>query len=278
MAYDGEQIENNEIQYYYDSIFQKITDRLKEVHFHSDDSLYWANVMFQKFKIQFYSIMQLTYKMTRNPNGQYEYLDIASINSIIRSCFETFLIFEYIYTQPTSTDEKRLRLLLYKYHGYKDARKMFVSDRDSEEYKKYNKLYNDTKTSIVNMSCFASLPKEKHKDLLFGSWKPSWNQIIDRTKLSALMGKIEYGKLSWHVHNTFAALATVDYYYSHLDEYDFDAINLQLYMVASHFVQSMMVQFEITIDMFSEDELGIMGEFLLLSTKESLEENGLQNH
>ncbi|MBB3111989.1 hypothetical protein FHS18_004057 [Paenibacillus phyllosphaerae] len=269
MIYNGDKIENHEIQYYYDSIFQKLTNRINGFHFHNDDSLYWANAMFQKFKIQFYSVMQLTYKMTRNPNNQYEYLDIASINSIIRSCFETFLIFEYIYTQPSSAHEKKLRLLLYQYHGYKDARRMI--DKKSEQYKEYSEVCNDLKTSILNMSCFSTLPEKKRSDLLFDSWKPSWNQIVAGTKFSTLMGKDEYGKMSWHVHNTFAALNNVDYYYRHLDEYDFDAINLQLYMVASHFIQSMLLQFEITIDLFSEDELGIISEFLLLSTKESME-------
>jgi len=270
MPYNGNKIENHEIQYYYDSIFQKLTNRISGLHIHSDDSLYWANSMFQKFKIQFYSVMQLTYKMTRNPNDQFEYLDIASINSIIRSCFETFLIFEYIYAQAPSADEKRLRLLLYKYHGYNDARRMI--DKKSEQYKEYSGVCNDLKTSILKMSYFAALSKKERNELLFGSWKPSWNQIIAGTKFSVLMGKDEYGKMSWHVHNTFAALNNVDYYYRHLDEYDFDAINLQLYMVASHFIQSVLLQFKITIDLFNEDELGIMGEFLLLSIQDSMEE------
>ena len=272
MAYDESKIENSEIQYLYDSIFQKITNKMNKYAFDKNPSLYWANVMFQKFKIQFYSVMQLTYKRTRNPKNQYQYLDIASINSIIRSCFETFLIFEYIYTQSTSSDEKELKLLLYKYYGYKDARKAVGKYKNPEECKAYNNYYNETKKEIEEMQLFNSLSKKERQELLHINWKPSWNKIISKTKFSELMGKSEYGKLSWYVHNTFAALSTLNYHYTHLNEYDFDAINLQFYMIATFFVQSMMAQFDITKDLFSEDELGIMGEFLLLSTKEGHED------
>lgn len=94
----------------------------------------------------------------------------------------------------------------------------------------------------------------------------TWNQIIKNTK----PGTEEYKKLSWYVHNTFTAISTADYYYSNLNEYDFDAINTQLFMVTSHLIQSMMLLFYIPASNFSEDEMGIIGEFLYLSQKEKL--------
>lgn len=171
MAYNSENIENKEIQYFYDYVLQKIT---KEIQNHPplSEDLYLANMLFQKFKIQFYSVMQLTYKMTHNPNNQYEYLDIASIKSIIRSAFETFLIFEYIFMQSKNMEIRKLRMLLYKLHGYKDAKKIF--NYNTNEYKEYHKKYRETKDEIQRMEVYCDFSSEIQNKLIFENWKPSW--------------------------------------------------------------------------------------------------------
>ncbi|MEH7491445.1 DUF5677 domain-containing protein [Neobacillus niacini] len=268
MVYDGSKIKNGEIKYLFDSIFQKITDKIVNYP-PSDNSLYWSHVMFQKFKIQYYSALQLTYNMTVNPRGQYEYLDIASINSIIRSCFETFLIFEHIYIHSRTSEERDLRLLLFQHDGYRSGRKLLERDKSSNEYRKYAQNCRITREKIERMNFFISLPIEERHKLLFGKWRPSWSDIIKETGLSNLMGKSEYAQLSLYAHNNFAALYTLDYYYQDLEKYNFDAINLHLYIVSTYFVYSILHLFAIRQSIFSEDELGIMKEFFLISKRES---------
>ncbi len=267
MAYDGDRVENNEIQYLFNSMFGKLMKVLENHNLVvNDDMMGWGAVMFQKYTIQFFTAMMLTYERTMSPLQQGEYLDIVSINTINRAAFETFLLFEYIYTLPRSKDERNFRFWLYQFHGYKDCQQL--SEVGTEEHDKFKEQINVLRRKIRATNSFRELTKiQQDKLLTMGEWKPNWNDIAKEVKLSKHNSSDSYKMMSWFVHNSFAALRATNQYYQSLKGYDVDATNCHLYIISSLYVQSILIVYGIQIDLFSEDELGIMGEFLLLSGK-----------
>ncbi|MGM8317057.1 hypothetical protein ACSXC5_17610 (plasmid) [Clostridium perfringens] len=260
-------IENSEVRFYFDSIFKKITSAISNQEI-SDELYYWANCLFQKYKIQFYSIMKLTDNFTNDLENKYEYFDIVSIHTLIRSCYETFLLFDYIYLKSKSLDEQHLKLLLYKYNGFKDQLHIVIKNSD-----KYNKIKVDikkTKSEIYKNNFFMNLD-DKTKNKLLKSWKPSWNEIAKSTIMSNWNSRKQYNLLCQHAHGSFASLLLIDYYYRNLGEYDFNAINCQLYEITTLFFDGILRIFNIDFNILSEPEIGLLQEFLHMSTLEQNE-------
>lgn len=267
MPYDGELIKNDEVQYYFNSIFKKIIIVLqKQTVLVNDEILTWGAVMFQKYTIQFFTAMQLTYERTKSPSKQGEYLDIVSINTINRAAYETFLLFEYIYTLPKSKDERNFRFWLYQYYGYKDCLK--ISERGTTSYREFEDYIKITRKKIQSTNCFKILTNtERDKLLTIADWKPNWNDIAKEVKLSYLNSNTVYKMLSWYAHNSFAALRAVNQYYQSLEGYDIDATNGHLFTISALYVQSVQLIYVIKADLFTENEQGILNEFLQSSGK-----------
>jgi hypothetical protein len=263
ISYTGDHIENNEVQYIFDSIFQKISQEIiqRECVGESD---FLINCLFQKYKIQFYSVIQLTYKKTINPSGNHFYLDIASIQTVIRSCFETYLIFEYIFNQSSSESEIDCKILLYKRGSAKEfmrfQRNSLIYNQAEEDIKSIDLL-------LEGNSYFLSL-SEKDKKSLKNNWRPSWMKIGENTLLSNTNNAEEYNSLSMYAHNTYHAIMNVHYYYNNLDKYDVDSTNSHLYIITTLFSKSIIERFNIRYSIFTNDEIGIMGEFIALAKKE----------
>ena len=79
---------------------------------------------------------------------------------------------------------------------------------------------------------------------------------------------MQYNILCQYSHNSFSSLSTINYYYSNLDKYDLDAINCHLYEVTTLFVESMLQLFNLTLNIFSTDEINLMSEFKSMATFE----------
>ena len=263
--FSTEHINNNQVYFYFDSILKKTSELTNSSPKLQNELFYWANVMFQKYKIQFYSVMKLTYTLTQDPKGKYEYFDIVSINNIIRCCYETYLLFNYIYFPSSNLDEIKLKFLFYKYNGYKDASD--VTLKNSDKHNAALKEMDNIKKEIYQNSEFKKLTKKAKNDL-FLSWKPSWNIISKNTILSNWNSKMQYNILCQYSHNSFSSLTTINYHYTNLDKYDFDAINCQLYEVTTLFIESILLFFDLTLDAFSTDEVNLMSEFKSMATRD----------
>lgn len=272
VAYDGENIENNEIQFYFNSMFIKLLDQLK-VHpsIINNEKLGWGGVLFQQFTVQFYTAMQLTYERTISPLKKGKYLDIVSINTINRSAFENFLMFEYIYNLPESKEEQDLRFWTYQYYGYKECRNL--SDSRSQEEQYFSEKMDLLKKKIKNNKQFLKMDPTKQAEFLVSgnSWRPSWNEIARQVRLSPINSQKEYKMLSWFAHASFASIRATNQYYDSLDGYDVDATNSHLYIVSALYIQSVIFVYGLSHCQFTEDEKGIWGEFLHLSGKKKEE-------
>ena len=260
-------IENSEVRFYFDSIFKKLTDSISKQEMPNELN-YWANCLFQKYKIQFYSIMKLTYDFTNDLEDKYKYFDIVSIHTLIRSCYETFLLFDYIYLKSKSVDERNLKFLLYKYNGFKDQ--LYVVIKNSDKYGKIKLDIEKTKSDIYKNNFFINLDI-KIRNQLFQSWKPSWNEIAKDTIMSNWNSRKQYNLLCQHSHGSFASLLLIDYYYKNLEEYNFDAINCQLYQTTTLFIEGILRLYKIDFNIFSKSEIGLLQEFLYMATLEEKE-------
>lgn len=265
----SKKIDNSEVRFYFDSALKKVTENIKKRN-NSEELYYWANNLFQKFKIQFYSIMKLTYEKTYDLENKYEYFDIVSISTLIRGCYETFLIFEYIYIQSNNIDEINMKILFYKLNGYKDQASIVL--KNTEDYKTVNEKIKNTKEKIYKNNIFKQFNEEYQKKL-FESWKPSWNEIAKKIRISDCNERLsdwnsrkQYNLLCQHSHGSFASLLLIDYYYKNLDKYDFDAINCQLYQTTTLFINDILRLFKLNIEIFEKEEIGLMQEFLYMST------------
>ncbi|WP_433947034.1 hypothetical protein [Paenibacillus sp. SN-8-1] len=261
--YTGDHIENHDVQYYLDSIFQKISQEIVKRECTSEPE-FLMNCLYQKFKIQFFSIMQLTYKRTINPSGKYSFLDIASIQTLIRSCFETYLTFEYIYNQSSNESEIECKVLLYKRGSTSEFLRY---DEDTKEYIQALQELQQIDLQLKENEYF-SLLCDKEIKVLKKSWRPSWMKIVDETILSKTNNAYEYNQQSMYAHNSYHALMNLHHYYLNLDQYDVDATNVQLFIITSLFSKSLIEWFKISPSLFTVDELGIMGEFITLAKRE----------
>ena len=275
---------NKEVQYYYDKILQKISSNIREKYNVGDyiylgqDGMYIALVMFDKYKIQFYSAISLTYRCTQNPLNQFEYIDIASIHAIIRSCYETFLTFQYIYMQPESIGDYeingfkdvrevfsrslQLKIMLYKYEGYRQSYLGFSAL--PEEKEKNRKVCDDYKATILNneiIKCFS----DDEKNNILNNWKPSWNKIASKTELSTWNSKNMYNIISQYCHNSYTRLMLLDYHYTHLDKFDRDAMLVQLFEFTAILINNYIKLFHIEHSIFDKDEINLLNEFYTLA-------------
>lgn len=281
-----EHIPNREVKYYYDRFIQKISKEIKKKYNNAQyiylgkDGMYISLIIFEKFKIQFYSAISLAYKCTQNPLNEYEYIDIASIETIIRSCYETFLTFQYIYMQPEVIGEnevgmlkcdeneyqKRLefKILLYKYEGYNQSYYGFSTISEKKEQSK--KMRDEYKKQIVESEIFKNLTSQE-KEKLLQNWRPSWNKIASKTALSEWNSKNMYNIVSQYSHNSYTTLMTLNHYYTNLDKYDRDAMFVQLFEFTAILMNDYIRLFHIDHTIFEKDEINLLNEFYTLAQK-----------
>ncbi|MEW9990196.1 hypothetical protein [Clostridium butyricum] len=271
-CYSTEHIPNSEVGKIFDGILTKIYKAIlaeyqEEINSslkNSDDLYYWALAMLNKYRIQYYSALTLTYKKSESTFESNKFLDITSIHNIIRSCYETYLIFDYIYIQPENNDEeRRLRILLYKYDGYYWVVKN--EKKGTENYNNAQKFKNDILKQISKNIIFKNKKIEDRRQILIDCrWKPSYREIAGKTEFSKLNSSWQYSMLSMYAHNSFVALRTVNgYYWSNYTDYNVDCINCHLYEMTTLIIIDLMRLFhKINLKkILTNDEWAIMGEF-----------------
>ena len=281
-------ISNSDVYIYYSSIVRKMTNLLSSYKADNsspllnDESTKILILMFEKYRIHFYSIVNLTYKGTPDTENGEKYLDISSITLMIRSCYEVYLLFHYIFMQASSIskifkiesfenyrDVISLRCLLYKHDAYTQTIKAY-----NQVQKKKNTaslLLNQTILEIRVNPVFVKLQKNE-QEILLKKWKKSWADISKETELSKWASTENYNLMSQYAHSSFTALESLDYYNNNPSLYDKDSMNLMLYITTTLFVKDLCrvlhVANEKFMGIFSQDEVNLMNEFYGLALKE----------
>lgn len=283
-----EHIPNSEVYIYYSSIVRKMTNLLASYNLGNsspllnDESTQILILMFEKYRIHFYSIVHLTYNGTSDIEDDEKYLDISSITLIIRSCYEVYLLFHYIFMQASKVsknfkvesfenyrDAILLRCLLYKHDAYVQTIKAY--NQVPQKKNTANSLRSKIILEIKANPIFVKLQKKEQENLL-ERWKKSWADIAKETELSKWASIENYNLMSQYAHSSFTALESLDYYNNNPSLYDKDSMNLMLYITTTLFVKELCQVLHVGnqkfMETFSKDEINLMNEFYGLALKE----------
>lgn len=277
---DSSCISNHEVKFYMDKILKKISGFLKgriegkEYGVLDYESMYICILFFERFKIQFYTSHKLSIEFTNDLEKKYEYLDIVSIQTIQRSCYESYLLFNYLFLQMSKyievgspeeyLEELNFKLLLYKQDGYFQAVNSSETEKEKEEAQKCKKTIEK---KIRESSIYKSLDMQKQKEL-FKTWKPSWNDIAKNTIFSTWSSKKMYNIQSQTAHSSYISLIKMNYHYTNLEKYDIDSINLPLYSLVVLYVEDLNKLLTFPEEFFTFKELSLLGEFKYILSEE----------
>lgn len=158
-----------------------------------------------KFHLQNLSLIELSKghsiksKFRENKSPETKFLDISSIITIVRSQYESLLMYQHLYVNSSSEDQQKLRFdgwimssMISRSKVFEDAQK-----RVPERYLREQKSINELRERIKNNTEYDFLTeKQKNNIIENGSGKlfKSWDKLFDESKFSkdGVFSKIYY--------------------------------------------------------------------------------------
>ncbi|MCE3074321.1 hypothetical protein [Chryseobacterium gwangjuense] len=135
----------------------------------------------------------------KNKNSQIKFLDISSIITIVRSQYESLLMYQHLYINIESEEEKKLRFESWIMSSMMLRKKVFSNSKQKNNKALINeeKSIFELKDSIQNNPAFHLLSGKQQKSLLDnGSGKlfKNWDTIFDDSKFTkdGVFSKIYY--------------------------------------------------------------------------------------
>ena len=124
---------------------------------------------------------------------------LPSIQVLIRTSFEAYLTFYYVFIAPLTTEEKECRYLAYVYSGYFERSEIPFADRFTGEDKEATERF---KQKLKANNYFKSLKPGKQKAILNGKWKlESWDTIGVNAGFTEQIFTIFYKYLCGYAHS-----------------------------------------------------------------------------
>ena len=133
-------------------------------------------------------------------------VDLSSIKTILRSQFETFLMYRHIYVHPKSDDEKKLRHYTWIYSSLLQ-RQSFPTGSESSQRQKQNdqEALLKLKVIIQGLESFKLLSTKQQTSLFkTGTSKlfKNWSTIIEEVRFSDVYNfPVMYNYLSMYTHS-----------------------------------------------------------------------------
>lgn len=253
-------------------------ESLKGYEVNHDKPLLYKYEFVRKFTINFLSAMHLRngIPITGEEKDGYIY-DTYSINTVIRTCFETYLLYFHLFLEQVSEDEANARFLLWWREGLSTRQK--VPAKIAEHMEKLN----DEARSILAIeadleknSFFKSFDaKQKKHRLKNSNWRPGWYEILEHSDFKCPLAKSGYGILSSYTHcESLGMLQMVQVpSYEVAEEINKSMINLLL-MVASLVIVSTPKSFPNAKFLVNEEEKNCLETWKFAAR---LSEGGLKN-
>ena len=184
--------------------------------------------------------------------------DYSGVLVITRSILEAFLLFYFIFYEPSDPGEKELRFLLWEREGLV-TRQHFDAQTEETRSKQKDECISliDICEKIEASKYFEPYKKKfklnigKYKNL--GSWHPTFRSLIDHAKFREYPKNILYSHLSSHAHTEYNNLLQSS---AMLRETDGDGpFDQSYYMVFSicytfifYFIFGTETQYKLTVD------------------------------
>ncbi len=183
----------------------------KGVPVKEDDRILFAEGLAVKLLDHTFSINYL-YNDTSVPELKLKFFNLASLNIIARAIIENFLVFHYIFIEPTKGDEEDFRFLVYWLSGFVERRNYPIESPQGKKILENEKKIIDNITSkLDNNSFFNRLSeKDKRKILEKGEWRfKNWSEIALSTGLNESNSKAFYKFLCGYAHSGSLSLQQI---------------------------------------------------------------------
>jgi len=118
-----------------------------------------------------------------------KFLDISSIMTIVRSQYESLLMYQHLYINPESNEEQKLRFESWIMSSMMQRSTVFSTSEplDKEKIENEQKSINEFKKSIKDNKYFKNLTEKEQRGLLnkgTGKLFKSWDTIFSESKFS----------------------------------------------------------------------------------------------
>ena len=155
----------------------------------------YSNLLIDKFAIHSSTFFHISAGIiehkksgeTQKINGY----DLFTVNTTIRAIIETYSVFNHIFVEPNTSDEKYFRFLLWKLDGLFQEKKYEIEMTDFVGVDKILKLKDDEIDAIIksiNSSKFTNdiIPNELAKIYDPEKKKANWRFLIENNKIKPL--------------------------------------------------------------------------------------------
>lgn len=179
-----------------------VAEANKSLAAEADDRILDAEGLLLKFFSHASSGLYL-YRSTNLKEIKASFFDHASINVLGRVALETLYIFHYVFTSPSSEEEKDFRYLSWLYSGLLERQHFSVCSPQGKKQLEHERgLIQSLKGKIENNLHFKKLAPKKQKKLLEkGKWRlESWTAIALSLGLNDSHAKEFYSYLCGYAH------------------------------------------------------------------------------
>jgi len=173
-------------------------------------------------------------------NHEISYIDVSSMIVILRSAFETYLAFNYVYVSPSSSDDRLFRYLIWDLGGLIDRQSFAAVEPENVAKKESEKiLVKHLQEKIINMSQYKTLSKAQMNAAINGDWKlgQSWADLAEKSGIDKGYFKSTYRYLCAYSHTGNLSIFQLSQLTSQEDKIEFADTWLSIGLVVmSHFI------------------------------------------
>lgn len=237
--------------------------------------------IFKIFFKQYNTILSLSKSTRYIYLPKYNYIDIKSINILIRSAHELYLTYHHLFYSKVFPDfegilEQEFKIINYKLSGEVANKKSALLIKDfNGSYHLYEKSIVGIESRKKNLlekinknDIYKSLPKNIKNLIKSGEWKInkekklSWTDLLENTPMSKKYGVFEYHSMSAYAHTTYSSLQLEAEH-----DHNIDGLLCHLYIVASLFCISALETNGENIDFVPKREQSLLLEFLGMANR-----------
>ncbi|MHB0897322.1 MAG: hypothetical protein ACYC1A_07225 [Spirochaetales bacterium] len=167
-----------------------------------NEMMYWEFQIFMKFIMNYCSIAHIRNGIPIPPNTNNKISDTFMLNTAIRTCLETYLLYQYIFCEK-SESVKEFRFLCWIKEGLQTRIDYLIKNESlqlTQDKDKINiEILNDR---IKSNSTFKECSdKRKNEVLKRHNWRPSWNKLLKDSDLPKGYKNVLYSSLSSYAHS-----------------------------------------------------------------------------
>lgn len=275
VKFSTQHIKNKDVGFIFEKILERIYSSARKNLLNSPIDQLSAKLgleILNKVRIQYSSAIHLTFNHRIDPYFKtMQILDIASINSIIRSIYESILINNYIYMQSelfrkenniidkniTNDEIIEFKVILFEYDGSKQLPDL---NRFSHPESRVHRDLKQIEKILTNNKVFKSL-SVKNANNIKNKWKPKIEKLIEATDIDSAWGNDEYKLMSYYCHNAINAINTIAHFERYKNTFDNNAINCFLYSITAIYINDLKTYLDIEYSNLHRDEINLISEF-----------------